>query len=429
MFHTSLQQLTVGDWIVNGVVLAVTAALLFLFFRPWVRTSKFWRATVTPLASIIGSGFLVVAPLLGFTVGNWALMAITAIVVLAYFVGGAVRYNIAHLESIIESDESDEGDETVIRWLGRAAKLSLALAYVIAVAFYLKLLAAFVMRLFHPDFAHLENWIATAIAAFIGGFGLWRGLSMLESMEIFTVEGKLSIIGGLLVGLLIYNGDLVMKNQWHLPQLKTDWSVKTLRQLLGAFLIVQGFETSRYLHGVYPPKHRINTMQFAQGIAAGVYILFVGLATILLGVFDNVSETGIIDLSARVAYVLPFTLIVGAGMSQFSAAVADTVSSGGLLEEATKGRIKRHKVYAGAAGYAIALLWLVDIFSVISYASRAFALYYAIQCTMAAVHAGSSGDKGRRVEKSLWFALLALLMLATAILGIPAETTGEHGGQ
>ncbi len=49
-----------------------------------VRSSEGWRATVTPLASIIGSGFLVLAPLLAATVGSWAPVAMTGIVMLAY---------------------------------------------------------------------------------------------------------------------------------------------------------------------------------------------------------------------------------------------------------------------------------------------------------------------------------------------------------
>jgi hypothetical protein len=163
MFDASLYQLTVADWAANGVILVVTAALLFLFSRPLLRDSPLWRATVTPLASIIGSGFLVVAPLLGFTVGNWALVAVAGIVALAYLVGGAIRYNIAHVESIIESDAPSAGAKGVIRWLGRAAKLSLTLAYVIAVAFYLKLLGAFVMRLFDVDSMEIGNWIAIPI--------------------------------------------------------------------------------------------------------------------------------------------------------------------------------------------------------------------------------------------------------------------------
>ena len=48
-----------------------TAALVaaLLAFTPKVRASRAWKATVTPLSSIMGSGFLVSAPLVAAAVG------------------------------------------------------------------------------------------------------------------------------------------------------------------------------------------------------------------------------------------------------------------------------------------------------------------------------------------------------------------------
>lgn len=147
----------------------------------------------------------------------------------------------------------------------------------------------------------------------------------------------------------------------------------------------------------------------------------------LLDTFESVSETGIIDLSSQVAFTLPLLLVLGAAMSQFSAAVADTVGSGGLVEEVTGGRIHRRWTYAGAVGLALMLLWTVDIFSVISSASRAFALYYAIQCSMAALHAIGHDRGNRKPGQATWFALLASLMLVTAVFDIPADTVAQQG--
>lgn len=166
-----------------------------------------------------------------------------------------MRYNIGHVEPIIETGEANDKVERWLRWLGRGAKVSLNLAYVVAIAFYLKLLGAFVMRLFDVgDASYIESWIATCLAVFIGGFGFWRGLDVLESLEKFTVDGKLSIIVGLLVGLIFFNGELLVEREWRLPNLQTTWDLHTVRQLLGTFLIVQGFETSRYLRGAYSPS-------------------------------------------------------------------------------------------------------------------------------------------------------------------------------
>jgi len=420
----SLHSLSSFAWFTNAVVLAVTAGVFIYLWSPRIRNSRLWMATATPLASIIGSGFLVVAPLLAYTVGNWSLPTMLGIVALAYAVGGAVRYNILHVEAITESRQSKSDTEAALKWLERAAKISLALAYVVAIAFYLELLAAFVLRLFDVQDMFKQKLIATFLLMFIGGFGFWRGLHPLESLEKYSVDTKLAIIGGFLAGLAVLNGHHLLQGTWELAELEVDWSTDTVRKLLGAFLIVQGFETSRYLRNVYSKEDRAATMRGAQLISAAIYLLFIGLASILLGDFGSISETGIIDLSGQVALVVPFLLVIGAVMAQFSAAVADTLASGGLVEAATYGHIKHRYVYVGVTSLAVALLWSSHILSIIAYASRAFAFYYAIQCTIAALHAARLQPGKAQVAKAVGFSFLGLLMLITAIFGIPVESVG-----
>ena len=48
----------------NLIVVVSLVAITALLFAPRLTASPIWRATVTPLASIIGSGFLVSLPLL-----------------------------------------------------------------------------------------------------------------------------------------------------------------------------------------------------------------------------------------------------------------------------------------------------------------------------------------------------------------------------
>lgn len=408
-----------SEWVTNGLVVIVTAGLGVLLTRRTVRRSTVWRATVTPLASIIGSGFLVIAPLLGFTVGSWSVIAMLGIVTLSYLVGETIRYNIAHVEDIVEGTTVEKNSDHALRWAERASKLVLAGAYVVAVTFYLELLGAFVLRPFGAEGDMLgQKLVATGLVAFIAAFGAWRGLSALESMEACAVEVKLSIIGGFVAAMALTNASLALDGSWQLPHLDTTWDLDTIRKLLGAFLIAQGFETSRYLRGVYPPEVRIRTMRYAQRTAASIYVLFVGLATVELGLFQSISETGIIDLSGRIAASLPLLLVVGAVGSQFSAAVADTIGSGGLVEEATSGTVSPRVTYAAVGALALGLLWSADIFVVIAYASRAFALYYALQCAMAALHAATR----RRRWRAGGFVVLTAIMLMTALLGIPAES-------
>ena len=83
-----------------ALVLVAATALLFMF-HPRLTKSESWQATLTPLSSIIGSGFLVIAPLLASVVGTYSLIAVTGIVVLAYGIGGIIRFNIVHAEPLL----------------------------------------------------------------------------------------------------------------------------------------------------------------------------------------------------------------------------------------------------------------------------------------------------------------------------------------
>ena len=72
-----------------ALVATLVIAFLVLISRP-VRASRIWSATVTPLASIIGSGFLVSVPLLASAVGIWAVAAVAGLTALAYLIAGLV---------------------------------------------------------------------------------------------------------------------------------------------------------------------------------------------------------------------------------------------------------------------------------------------------------------------------------------------------
>ena len=81
----------------NLIIIVVALALGgYLAFSRRLAASSNWKATVTPLASIMGSGFLVSAPLLAGIVGNLAVVCMALLLVLAYMVGGAIRFNIRH---------------------------------------------------------------------------------------------------------------------------------------------------------------------------------------------------------------------------------------------------------------------------------------------------------------------------------------------
>ena len=138
--------------------IAIVATLIFGLFliRKKVINSELWGATVTPLASIIGSGFLIVAPLLHSVFGKWAPMGIIVLLVLAYGIGLVIRFNILHAESLEFSSHPFN-----LR-LEKLSQIVLGIAYAISVAFYISLFTSFISREFGIDNTQTMKWITTA---------------------------------------------------------------------------------------------------------------------------------------------------------------------------------------------------------------------------------------------------------------------------
>lgn len=143
-----------------------------------------------------------------------------------------------------------------------------------------------------------------------------------------------------------------------------------------------------------------------------IYIVF--LSYVFAPNTLELSVTAIIDLLAIVAPILPLLLIAAAISAQFSATVADTSGSGGLLTELTRGRISSRARYAILVTVSLCLTWTLSVFEIIGYALRAFALYYALQAFIAAKDASSKGDGA---GKAIAFVALGLTGLIIAALG------------
>lgn len=407
-----------GFGLADIVVVAGFLGVLAILMLPKLRNLEAWRATVTPLASIIGSGFLVVIPLFGHTLGSYAPLAMAAVLALAYGVGYVIRFNIRHVEGAIR-------DDAFLTLLEYAASLVLALAYFVSVAFYLLLLASFVLQTLGWSHEITEKIFASVILAAIGLIGWWRGLGFLEALEQYAVSIKLAIICGMIGGWFVWDLQILAADTGLFRGLATQDFVTILRILAGSLLVVQGFETSRYLGKQYDVALRIKTMRYAQWIATAIYMIFV---IVCLPSFDQlppeINETAIIKLSAQVSDFLPYLLVCAAVMSQFSAAVADTIGAGGLLVE-TGGRrcgVSAQHAYMLVAVVGITLMWLTNIFGIIAIASQCFAGYYLIQTLLALVVELRGRNRGR-YYRSLFFAILALVLLAVVIWAKSAEST------
>lgn len=396
------------------IVAIALCVFLYLAFSPKLARSKGWKATVTPLASIMGSGFLVVAPLLAQSVGYFAVFCMGVLLLLSYAVGSAIRFNIRHFEPI----EYKRGPAQRVSFVSR---IVLACAYFISVTYYLQLLSAFLLKAFSYESEVWANVITTLILLFIGGVGMWRGLSELEKIESYAVSLNLGMIAGLIFALTVYNVNLISSGSWHLPALDSTIDLHDLRVLLGLLIVVQGFETSRYLQNEHPAELRIRTMRLAQWISAAIYIVFLSLITVLFQQDMGADVTAITSMVAPVAILLPLLISVAAIGSQFSASVADTSGAGGLVEDITQQKLPIRLAYLLVLVVTIFLTWVTDVNAIIAYASRAFALFYTLQTAAAAIVAYQIQDVPKRTLKIVFFSTTSAICLLVFLFGLPAE--------
>jgi hypothetical protein len=281
---------------INTLILLSSLAVAGLLLWPRLARAKLWRATVTPLASIIGSGFLVLGPVLEHSYGVYKPFVMGLLCLAAYAFGGAIRFNITRRMSGPGSRSArEERLETLASW-------ALAFAYVISVAYYLTPF----------DSAANGRVVTTAIFSVILLTGWIRGFHALERMEQVSVGIKLAIIAGMLAGLAWYfegklnDGGLIFEQ----PTL-TGWPAITLA--FGLIVTVQGFETARYLGQDYDARTRHRAMRLAQWISTAIYIIYIGLIAYLFTADEaQHSETAIIDMMKIVAPILPPLLVAAA---------------------------------------------------------------------------------------------------------------------
>jgi hypothetical protein len=283
-----------------------------------------------------------------------------------------------------------------------------------------RLFGSFSVDLTADNDAHSAKLETTAVLVFVGLYGYARGLRALEGLETFAVGIMLAIIAGLLAGLAFYVISIALAGTMPPNALPPfGWEQVTIG--VGLLITVQGFETSRYLGAAYDARMRVRIMRYAQIIASSIYMVYIALMMLAFPADAiETSETAIIKVVGVVAPILPAMLIAAALASQFSAAIADTGGGGGLAEEMSRRRLTSRVAYLLVAACAIALIWAANVFEIITFASRAFAVYYALQAAMAARLAWRRTDpRGRCL--ALLYAMLAALAVFVVAAGTPAE--------
>jgi len=397
---------------VSWILVAIAVVMMVIFFSPRVRTSKLWHAITIPLASIIGSGILLAGPLLAATVGGWALWAMAGLVLTGYAFGSAIRYNIVHLEPQLH-----QGAPASLRVMENISELVLALAYFVSIAYYINLFAAFGLRALGITDSVAINIAATVVIAAITAAGAFWGFSALEKLVLTSVTIKLALVVALVVALSL---GFLLGPSSELASLvgASEVEFADLRVLLGLVILVQGFETSRYLGDEFDAPTRVRSMRFAQIISGVIYLLFIAAASPYFGdaSTEALSETAVIDMLSVAGLIFAPVLIATALTSQFSAAVADTSGAAGLLVENTKRRLSTRSAIMVIGAVAIALTWSVSIFTIVVLGSQAFVVYYALQSITAARQAYLRG----KLLPATLFTLLGVFGVLIVIFAIPA---------
>jgi hypothetical protein len=265
--------------------------------------------------------------------------------------------------------------------------------------------------------------LTSTIIIFIATTGFFRGLGGLEKLEAYSMSLQLSIVAALLIGILVYDYNFVHSGEELIFEVKgRDWFTK-ICILSGILLVVQGFETSRFLGEKYNARIRVRSMRRAQLISGVLYFVSVIALLPIVQTLDleNIQIAKIVAATGLAAAVLPLMLIVAAIMSQFSAAVADTVGAGCLASESSSGKLSTNRGYLLVSFLAIVLVWTADLLEIISVASRAFALYYLLQCVVAIIASHHHYTQSKRMMYFIQFGALAGILTFIVLFAMPAK--------
>jgi len=302
-------------------------------------------AMSTPLASIFGSGFLVIVPVLASSVGPYSVWGMLVVAFVAFHTGAIVRHNILCAEPVLAA-----GSQRVTLLLERLSDVTLLV-----------------------------------LVLLLAGFA-FRDLS-----------------------------ELLDSGRFRLPPLpqRSLWEMVTI--VAGTLIVVQGFETPRYLGAQFNSEARIRASRWSQYLSLSVYIAFVALALPIVPVLNGeYDDNSLIRLAAAVSVLLATPLVFAAGL-----AVAVLSRGGGYPGSCGEPGRGHPAAYHPALGLsarrrtAMALSWAGSTFMMIALASRAFALYYLSQCLVALSVCRNHRERAR-------FFLVALVLGFVLLFAVPA---------
>ena len=338
------------------------------------------KASVTPVASIFGSGFLIIAPILNAILGAYAWIGMLLVCLLAYAVGWTIRHNIMYVEPLLAS-----GSLPKTQWhVEKSADVALLFAYCVSISLYIHVMVSFLLAGFGSHSVFWQHFLVVLTIFTIGLIGCTKGLSKLASVDKYALLITVVMIVVIILVFLWSDIQKLYSQQSFTLILPEKFSLWTIASVLGGTLIViQGFETTRYLGKLYSAKMRVTACKFSQLFTSIIYLLFIISLTPWFHLFGtNAKANGLFLLVNKAFLWLAIPLVLVALLSQFSAAVADTIAGGEDLVEIIHNKLEEKHAYFIVCSVAL-LLSFLNTYTVLVLSSKAFALYYLLQANLA----------------------------------------------
>ena len=390
-----------------GLGFVVVLGLAYVLYRPRLQQSERYQATVVPLANIMDVGFILFTPAIVLLVGFRAPFFMLGICLVAFAAGTAIAYNIRHYEPV-------EGQGGVPDRIEKIAEWSLLGASMVNISYYTMVLMALVQLVFTSNSANGRTIMSVALLAVLVVIGMGGGMDWLNQLGNRTTAFNLAAVLGVVAAFVVANLQEVLGGRWELgpsPELGTE----QIRQMIGLFALVQGFEASRYIGVRFGAKERVSTMRMAQTISTIVFVVFtVTLLLAFLPPLEGVRQDGtaIFEVSNFIGGALPWLVMLAAIGSQTSAIIGATSSRSDMLVDR---KVPRKLTFPLILGPAILLVLFVDVNQAVNLASRVFSAYFTIQAALATLLA----VRAKNWWAALGFIAVGLMMLTILVFGLP----------
>ena len=396
--------------VLDGAIgLIVLLGSAWLLYRPKLQQSSVYQAMVVPLANIMDVGFLVLSPIIVVLVGYEAPLFMLGICLAAVATGFVIAYNIRHYEPVI-------GTRDRVHRVAAWANWSLFAASMVNIAYYVLLLMTLVLLplgVYTEGRVTLTSVIVLVAVILVG----YRGhLPALNRLGDRTTAFNLAALFAVLAAFGAYNVLEAIDGQWHFPSYDPTIDTDAMRKILGLFAMVQGFEASRYVGARFSARERISTMRWAQAIATAVFVLLIALVLLPFAQFRPPADaTAIFVVSERVAFYLPWLILLVAVGSQVSAIANATSSRSDLLIEATREAVPRKFTFPILLVPAIMIVIFANLTDAVAIASRVFALYFVLQSLIALMLARRS----KSWPAVIGISAVGLMMASVTVFGLP----------